>query len=273
MPPLTLSLFKNLMGLAFLGLTLAASKKDLEQLRTLSLQDWLILAGSGTLGIAAADTIVFYALNRVGVGLVTIAECVYSPAVFLFAWVLLGEKITPPVLVGGMLVIVAILFATRHRGPVASSGDARAAGDVAWGMAAAAFAVTLTALGITIAKPVLGHTPLILAAAIRVAGGTAVLTLVMAATPSMRPMLLCLQPCWAWLMAIPASFLGTYLSMLCWVAGFKYTSSSVAAILNQTSTIFALLMATFFLKEPLTRRKVFAVALALTGVAMVLQPW
>ena len=57
--------------------------------------------------------------------------------------------------------------------------------------------------------------------------------------------------------------------MVFWLAGFKYADASVAAILNQTSVVFAILLATVFLHEELTRRKLAAVILALIGAVVV----
>ena len=74
-------------------------------------------------------------------------------------------------------------------------------------------------------------------------------------------------PVWKW--AVPGAFLGAYLSMLLWIAGFKYTEAAIAGILNQTSTIFAVLLAAVFLGETLTRRKLLAMSLTLGGVVVV----
>jgi drug/metabolite transporter (DMT)-like permease len=60
-----------------------------------------------------------------------------------------------------------------------------------------------------------------------------------------------------------------YFALLFWIAGFKYTYASLAAILNQTSVIFALILASVFLKERFTRRKLAAVVLAFAGVAII----
>ena len=47
------------------------------------------------------------------------------------------------------------------------------------------------------------------------------------------------------------------------------TRLTVAAALNQTSTIFALILAALILKEPFIRRKFVSTILALTGVMLV----
>jgi drug/metabolite transporter (DMT)-like permease len=43
----------------------------------------------------------------------------------------------------------------------------------------------------------------------------------------------------------------------------------IAAILNQASTIFILLLATVFLREPFTLRKAVAATIALAGIVLV----
>jgi len=58
--------------------------------------------------------------------------------------------------------------------------------------------------------------------------------------------------------------------MVLWLAGYKYTLASVAAILNETASIFILLLAAIWLKEKLTRRAIIGVGLTLTGVSVML---
>lgn len=60
--------------------------------------------------------------------------------------------------------------------------------------------------------------------------------------------------------------MGTYLAYMFWLAGFKYAEASINAILNQTTVIFAIILATVIVKERMTRRKVVSVALAVVGV-------
>ena len=61
-------------------------------------------------------------------------------------------------------------------------------------------------------------------------------------------------------------FLSAYVSISLWIAGYKYLQASVASVLNQTSTIFTVLLAIFSLKEELTAKKVLATILATVGV-------
>ena len=56
---------------------------------------------------------------------------------------------------------------------------------------------------------------------------------------------------------------------MCWIGGLKYTKVGVATILNQSSTIYILILAAIFLQEPFTRRKLVASLVALAGIVLV----
>ena len=65
------------------------------------------------------------------------------------------------------------------------------------------------------------------------------------------------------------AILGTYLSVIFWLAGYKYTLAGRAAIYNQLSTVFIIILARIFLKEPMTSNKVIGVSLAILGAIIV----
>jgi drug/metabolite transporter (DMT)-like permease len=67
-------------------------------------------------------------------------------------------------------------------------------------------------------------------------------------------------------MLLLACFLSTYVSMILWVAGYKFNDAGTTAILNQMSTIFTVVLAALFLKERLTATKLTGTALAMAGV-------
>ena len=77
-----------------------------------------------------------------------------------------------------------------------------------------------------------------------------------------------LVPSSVWKIALPASIVGNYMAMLAWLAGFKYTLVSVAAILNQLSTIFTFVLAAIFLKEPVTLPRMIAIVMAVCGALL-----
>jgi drug/metabolite transporter (DMT)-like permease len=72
-----------------------------------------------------------------------------------------------------------------------------------------------------------------------------------------------------WRVMVPATLLGTYVSLLFWMAGFKYADASVAAALNQTSTLFTFVLAVVILREPVTTRRVAGLVCGIVGVLLV----
>ena len=73
-----------------------------------------------------------------------------------------------------------------------------------------------------------------------------------------------------WPLLVLAAFLGQYVSMVLWMAGYKYTEASVAAVLNETASVFIVLLAALFLHEGLDARRLVGAACTLSGVACML---
>jgi drug/metabolite transporter (DMT)-like permease len=265
-PPLALNLFKNTIGLVLLVLTIAV-RGDLAAVIDFSASDIMVLAISGILGIGIADTLFFHSLNRLGVGLVAIIECLYSPFVLLFAWLVSNEQLTLSHGAGAALILVGIGVATRggDRKTLPSSG-------VVLGFTLGAVSMAFMTFGIVWAKPVLNDFDLIWATTIRLAAGTVCLAVYGLFIKERRALFAVFKPAPIWRISVPSSILASYVCMILWVAGFKYTKASEAGILNQTSTIFALILATFVLREPFTKKKLVAVSLALAGVVLTLSP-
>lgn len=262
-PPLALNLFKNTVALILLTLTLLVLGDGPEKVLQFEPADLITLMLSGFLGIAVADTVFFFSLNLMGVGLVAIVECLYSPLVILCAALLLSETLHVNHYLGGALIIFAVLICSRHEVPLG-----RTRGQIVAGFVLGAAAMALMAFGIVMAKPVLevNHFPLIWAATLRLVAGTVALAALALASPKRLGHFAGFKPSRIWWVSIPGAVLGTYFAMIFWVAGFKYAKASIAAILNQTSVIFAIILATLILREPFTRRKLIAVVLAAGGV-------
>lgn len=265
-PPLALNLYKNVVAMVLLALTLIITGDSADVIRTFHWEDHAIMVISGFLGIALADTAFLYALNMVGVGLVTVIECLYSPLVVLFAFLMLSESMTGLQIAGAIFVLSGLFVSSRHEPP-----RNRTRGELLSGFLFGAVSIALMAYGIVLARPVLvvvGY-PLIWAALLRLSAGTAALALIVLASPKRKRYWSVFRPSRVWWTAAPAAFFGTYLAMVFWIGGFKHTQAAIAAILNQTSVAFALILATFILHEPFTRRKAVAVAFATVGVGLV----
>lgn len=289
--PLALNLFKNTIGLVLLLLTVLLTPVFFNFLTpalgdgvTVQMvaptpsggfsvvwhfppEDIMILLFSGVLGIAIADTAFFHGLNLIGVGLSSIVDCLYSPFIILFSFLILSERPGWAAYVGTAMILMGVLISSRHTPPVD-----RTRGQIMLGMLACASAMAAMTFGIVIAKPVFDvhDFPLIEATALRMLAGTAFLAVFALLSPQRREHWsgFCLTSTWR--LSIPASVLGSYFSLIFWMGGFKYAKASIAGILNQSSVIFALILATFLLKERFSRRKLVAVALAMSGVSLVM---
>ncbi len=261
-PPVAVNLFKNAVTVVLLALTLPLAGTPFLPDRPAS--DWLLLVVSGLLGISLADTLFFMALNRLGAGLVAVVDTLYAPAVIGLSVLFLGERLGAQVLVGAVLIVGAILVGAADR-PAPGSTRRR----IVEGAVLGAVAIFCMAAGIVMAKGVLETAPLLWAAEVRMAAGTAGL-LPLLLFPRWREGIAPLfRPSRRWALAVPASVLGAYLSMTAWLGGFKFTLVSVAAVLNQLSTIFIFLLAAVFLREPMTKRRTLAVAMAVAGALLV----
>jgi drug/metabolite transporter (DMT)-like permease len=273
--PLALNLFKNSVAIVLLALTLLVARYfrasigggGLDYVLSSPAVDLLILAASGVIGIALADTLFFYSLNVVGVGIVSIVDCLYSPLVILCSWLMLFEQITVAHFLGGGLILAGVIVSSGHA-PAPHATRGQLVGGVVMG----ALAMGSMAFGITLATPVLKMGfPLIWAATIRIVAGTLALAPLALASPARKKLWAVFRPCPPWKTAVPGALLGTYLAYVLWVAGYKYADASINAILNQTTVIFAIILATVIVKERMTRRKALAVTLAVLGVVVVLR--
>ncbi len=266
--PIALNLYKNAVGLvllaATLGLLLATGLDSLEPVRQRSLAELGLLVASGFIGIALADTIFFYSLNLIGVGLFSIVDCTYCPFAILFSWLLLGERLNSFHYLGAVLIVLGVLTASPHTIPVE-----RTRRQIIGGMLLGAVSVGLMALGIVMIKPVLEQMPIIWATTLRLAAGSVFLAAFALRSRDWRRHWIAFRPTRSWKHVLPASVLGTYLCLILWIAGFKYTYASVAAVLNQTSVVFASVLAAVILKERFGARQIAALVTALTGVVIV----
>jgi drug/metabolite transporter (DMT)-like permease len=261
--PFALNLFKNCVALPLLLITAIT----IQPLRNISipLNDLLVIFVSGMLGVGISDTLFFIALNRLGASRTALIDCLYSPFVILFSVVMLDELIPAVTILGGTLIIGSVVVSSKRSFDMAISRTQFWAGCLsgAGAMATVSFAIVMV-------KPVLGPYPLIWVATIRLAGGLAILLLLLAFQRDRKMVHRAFKPSAEWKWMVGGTFFGTYLSLITWLGGFKYSQAGRVALLNQTSTVFIVLFAAIFLKERLTPVKLFAVSMAFTGAAIIL---
>jgi drug/metabolite transporter (DMT)-like permease len=262
--PFTLNFFRVGVSSVLLAITLPALGEPL--FRAAPRGDWITLIVSGVIGIGVADTLFHMSLNRVGAGITAVIDCLYSPFVLVFAFLIVEEEPGLPQFAGMALVISGVIVASRHRPPPGISRWQLAVG-VAWGV----LGMLALAFGIVFVKPVLGRSSILWATAVRQFSCLLVMLPFALGTARRRAEVRAvLRPSRSWRFTLTGTILGSYFALLCWIAGMKYTLAGTAAILNQTSTILVLVFATIFLGEPFTRRKALATSLAVGGILLVI---
>jgi drug/metabolite transporter (DMT)-like permease len=260
--PFALNLFRVTCSLPLIVITVAVS--GLPLFPAVPRRDVLILLASGIIGIAMADTLFHKSLNLVGAGITGIIDSFYSPMVVLFAFLMIGERLGPQDILGMALIMGAVLLSASLKLP---GHHTRA--QLAEGIGLGLLGIALLAFGIVIAKPILNHLPVFWVAAVRQAGSAVVLLGAGLLSPKRARYFSVFRPSRVWRFMVPATLLGSYLSLLFWIAGMKYTLAGVAAILTQSSTAFIILFSVIFLHEPMTRRRALSAVLALAGVLLV----
>ena len=260
------NLFKNTTACVLLGATLLATGGHFPRDR--SPEDWVRIIVSGVLGLAVADMLFLAALRRLGAGMMSIVDCTYAPFVVLFSVFLLGEKPGPSFVLGAALVVGGLFAASSGGGDTLRQAATLARthlGSVMLGVAS----IAIMALGIVIAKPVLDRSSLVETTFTRMAAGAVSLAIFVLLRRDRVETFRVFLPQKVWINLVPAAFLGTYVSMLLWLGGMKYTSASVASVLNQLSVVFTLILARVWLHEPLTTRRMIGGGASLAGAAVI----
>lgn len=262
-PPLALNLFKNIVAAVLFMGTMAAVGQEF--FSAVPRREYLLLLISGMIGIGVSDVLFFMTLNRLGAGLQSIVNTSYSPSIILLSLAFLGERFTWVQFLGVALILCAVLAITRIR----NSRTVTSRRDLTLGILLGLSASITQAVSIVMIKPVLNESPIIWANSWRLIGGVIMSLLLLPLLPERRKALTTLRDVRIWPVMIPAAVLGTYVSLLFWLGGMKYTQASTASALNQTSTLWTFVLAALLLKEPVTWKRLTGLALGLGGVALV----
>lgn len=263
-PPLALNLFKNALALLLFAVTVALMGQGLHRPSS-STADYVLLLGSGAVGIGLSDTLFFMTLNRVGAGLQAIINTSYSPSIIALSIVFLGERLSTVQSAGVTLILLAVLSVSWMRGPKRQVPRRTLVAGVLLGIATS----ITQAISIVMIKPLLEVSPVMWANVWRLVGGLATSSLAIWLFPTQRWGLLALRQVAIWPLMISAAVIGTYVSLILWLGGMKYTQASTASALNQTATLWTFVLAAVILHEPITRFRLAGLTLGVAGVALV----
>jgi len=263
LPAFELNLFKNCFGLVLLVPTILLV--DGLVLPYYTLPELSLVLISGLLGIAIADTWYLTALNMMGASRTGIVSSLFSPFVILLSAVFLGERLVPWQWLGFVLVMAGVLLVTWRANR--SSVDKA---HLQKGLLYAVCAVFMMAVGIVMAKEILETRSFLWTMGLRFVGGVAgmlAFLLVGERWQSVKRNFSQPQP---WATIILASFLGAYLALIMWLAGYKLIDASVASILNETNVVFIVFLAWLMLGEHINRRKLVGMGLTVGGVIIMM---
>lgn len=260
--PIALNLFKNLLTIILILPTMLIFHQSL--FIAFPTSKYLLFLLSGILGMAIADTLFFMSLNKIGASLNAIVACTYSPFIIILSVIFLKERLVIVQILGVVLIVSAVLLTTRLK-QIEHIPPRILLTGIAWGI----LSNVMTAIGIILIKPQLSTTPLLWATEIRLIGGFVVLFIITLFLPNRRQIFKSINTIKGYSYSIGGTLIGTYLALIVWLAGMKYTSASIASALNQTSSVFVFVFAALLLKEKITILRIIAILIAIIGVFLV----
>lgn len=260
--PLPLTIFKSFVAILGFAVVLLITGDPL--LPRYDSMTWPRLVVSAILGISIADTMFAAALNRLGASLQALADCIYAPSVAFVGFLLFGEGLSVWEFLGGALVVSGVFVGMVRTREIK---DPR---DLLVGTLLAAGSHIIMAVGILMVRDVIRDgSSLVWIAGFRFLVATAALAIFALIKREKGALTLGFQRRDTWKFTIPMALLGPFLATLFWIAGFKHETVGRAAIYNQMSTVFIILLAWLILREKMTTRKTLGVALAIAGALLV----
>jgi drug/metabolite transporter (DMT)-like permease len=115
-------MFNTTLVFSVLLLPLALHQKFLPD----SVHGWLLLAGCALCAQVIGQSLIAYAFAHLSAAFGAVALYVQVIAAAIYAWLLLGERLAPVQLAGGLVVLVAIALARGFQAPRASSQSSTA---------------------------------------------------------------------------------------------------------------------------------------------------
>ena len=253
---LQISLLKNIVGvLGFISFIILQGDPFPDFIG----QEYLILIISGIIGVAIGDILFLASLRRIGSSLSAIVSTGYTISIFILAFLMFGEVISFISYLGGVLVIIGVVIGTIDR------DLERTPKEILYGVSFGLLANLCTAYSVLLLRPIMDVHPVVPIALVRFSIGMIISAFGILYLNGKLALKETILKGFSNYNLLAGAFFGTFLSVIFWLAGFKYTLAGRAAIYNQLSTIFIILLASVFLNQHMTKRKWVAVSLALMG--------
>jgi drug/metabolite transporter (DMT)-like permease len=264
-PPLKLNLYKGLIAIALILITLVITSNPGFSLQ-LSTLIWLLI--SGVIGIGLGDTAYFLALKHNGPRKTLLLETLSPPLAGGLAWIFLGETLTIRAWSGIILTILGVAWVIGEKTKDSYNPQKRPKLGIIWGILAAISQATAAVIS-RYALVESGIAPLY-STLIRLIGGTIIILPLLLLFPQQRVTLhqeITNNQKWKTpLILVATAFASTYLGIWLQQTALKYTPTGIATTLLATSPLFILPIAKV-MGEKISFRAILGVIIALIGIA------
>ena len=231
----------------------------LDTVLTLSIGSLALLAVSIVLAIPIGDTIFFESAQRLGLGRAMTISMSYPVVAASLAALLLGERLSGPIVVGGLLTLAGLGLIVMAR--VEPPGEPRPwRGVVEALLAALAWGVSVVALRVP-----LDEIDPVSAQAIRLPVGAVMLWVTPWALRGVPALLRGGWPLFVRLLALAAL---TAVSSVMYSASVKYAGVAVASVLSSTAPLFAVPLGIVFLNERLPALALLGAVVTVAGIVV-----
>lgn len=262
--PLRLNLYKGLMAIAFIVLTLAIQRTAFTAFTNISWRILGLLSLSGVIGIGLGDTAYFAALNSLGARRTLLLETASPPMGALLALIIIGEQLTPLSWCGILLTIIGIAWVISERNPIDNVSISRQ--GIVWGIIAA----MSQAIGSVISRLALIQSNIspLESTLIRLLGGTVVVIslLFLPSITKKTKVVVTLSARSLGIIAI-AALGSTYLGIWLQQTSLKFAPTGIAQTFLATSPLF-ILPVVALQGEKINLRAILGVLISLTGIAL-----
>ncbi len=261
-PPKYINFFKNTLAFSLFLFIFVCLQKNLE-FDLSNFSTWKIFI-SGLVGIALADFLFLRSLEWIGAARLAVVDCLYSPTLIFLGVFFFQETLSWVQFLAVLTIFSAVIISSVDTYYQKKTMKIKVSGYFI-----GAFAVVLMALSIGFIKDEISDFDFVQLILIRTFGGFLGSLLMMQTKKDwLNYVRLFKHPQVSRLMV--ASYFAGFLGMYLWVLGFRFEAMSITAILNQTATVFTVLMAVVFLKEKVSFVQVCTIILALIGVILLI---
>lgn len=260
--PLQLNLFKGIVAIALIAITLLLKGELFTQLKLLPIA---LLLLSGVIGIGLGDTAYFTALNSLGARQTLLISTLSPPMSALLALIFLGELLGANAWYGIVITICGVAWVISERTPNLSASISSGRGII-WAILAA----LSNAIGAVLSRYALIESDIspLWSTLLRLIGGTLIVVLLLFFSGDLHNKLQ--QPLASVkivgvivLTATGSTYLGIWLQQ----TALKFSATGIAQTLLATSPLFVIPLAAW-MGEKISLRAILGVLVAIVGIGL-----